>query len=603
MSDKLTILTIKEFKKRFQGATNSSDYGNILLRKQFVPDVVKQEGEDEDRTLLFTISTDSVDRDNDTISVKGWKLANFKKNPVVLFAHDARTPPIATATRVFTEDGRLKSAAKFLPPDLADHDHVRFADMIFQMLKHKFMRATSVGFRPIEIKEPEEERGSGFMSGLDFTKQELLEYSIVPVPANPEALQEARSIGIDVKPYKAWMEHVLDDWAEYKNLVLIPKREAEKLYKKAEDSSRIIVSSRKRFTDEDGKDYEVDEDTKEKLRDGDVKLTIEEKEKIAELWMDGKQFNEMSKELDIGESVIADYVDELLDEKTVESKSNEDENKDPELEKATDSLEDELLKEVLSAAVDGEVETIEIQSVSGRKSQWKDYDEFENWCVEEGFDVGTLVETKNFWLFRQKDAGDFEELDVIGILPKDVPAIGPECRVQAVGGKLKTGDNPMEKSETEVKETQPVAEDSEVKELKAIIAKLTERVDALSEEQTPDEEFDREAVAEISENLKEIVDKAGRVLSGKNEESLRRAASLLDDVLVQLDTDTGNEDADDAKEVKAETKEQTNGSKVDVMKEVAKQLDALRSDPEALNAAIAEAVKSGVNAARGRLDA
>jgi len=67
------------------------------------------------------------------------------------------------------------------------------------------LNATSVGFKPKEWVFNEDRKG------VDFKTQELLEFSVVPVPSNPEALIEARSAGIDLGPYKEWAEQVLED--------------------------------------------------------------------------------------------------------------------------------------------------------------------------------------------------------------------------------------------------------------------------------------------------------------------------------------------------------------------------------------------------------
>ncbi|WP_200857337.1 hypothetical protein, partial [Klebsiella pneumoniae] len=37
-------------------------------------------------------SDDSVDRMGDIIEQAGWQLADFRKNPIALFAHDSRFP-------------------------------------------------------------------------------------------------------------------------------------------------------------------------------------------------------------------------------------------------------------------------------------------------------------------------------------------------------------------------------------------------------------------------------------------------------------------------------------------------------------------------------
>jgi phage head maturation protease len=59
------------------------------------------------------------------------------------------------------------------------------------MLKTGFLSATSVGFIPLKynfVDDPQRR------FGIDFLEQELLEFSIVTVPANAEALIEGRGL-------------------------------------------------------------------------------------------------------------------------------------------------------------------------------------------------------------------------------------------------------------------------------------------------------------------------------------------------------------------------------------------------------------------------
>ena len=51
--------------------------------------------EDRDRRIVrFVFSDNSIDRVGDTISVSGWDLSSYKRNPTVLFAHDSSAPPV-----------------------------------------------------------------------------------------------------------------------------------------------------------------------------------------------------------------------------------------------------------------------------------------------------------------------------------------------------------------------------------------------------------------------------------------------------------------------------------------------------------------------------
>ncbi len=147
----------------------------------------------EDRTLSFTISTGSVDRDKDTIAIDGWHLRAYAKSPVVLWAHDYSALPIAKATQVTSDFNRLMAKAQFPTPDL-----YAFGATVHDMLREGYLKATSVGFRPLKWQY-NEKRG-----GTDFIEQELLEFSVVPVGANPEALIEAGKKSYDRARVLRW---------------------------------------------------------------------------------------------------------------------------------------------------------------------------------------------------------------------------------------------------------------------------------------------------------------------------------------------------------------------------------------------------------------
>lgn len=226
MGDKLRVVSIKEFKEK---ALAKEDVQGLTIRKQFVLDEAKQV-EGEDLLLQFTISTGTVDRDGDTINPDGWKLDNYLRNPVVMFAHDYTSLPVARAEATWVEGGKLKSKARFTSRDLYS-----FGYMVYQFYNQGFMKATSVGFAPFKWQFSEDRK-----FGVDFQEQELLEYSCVPVPANPEALIEAGAKGIDTSPLKEWAEKVLDEWYEEKGLWL-PKSKVEQVFALLDGKKSFIV--------------------------------------------------------------------------------------------------------------------------------------------------------------------------------------------------------------------------------------------------------------------------------------------------------------------------------------------------------------------------
>jgi HK97 family phage prohead protease len=170
-----------------------------VLRKQYVPTEIK--ADDSGRQVTFTISTAAVDRDRDTLAVEGWKTDNFLRNPVVLWAHDYyRTPPVGQAVALAANAQALRATVQF-----ATQEEHAFADTIYRLVIGRYLRACSVGFWPLKWVYVEE-RG-----GYDFLENELREFSICSVPANPEALADAKSAGLDLTAYRAHLEQALDE--------------------------------------------------------------------------------------------------------------------------------------------------------------------------------------------------------------------------------------------------------------------------------------------------------------------------------------------------------------------------------------------------------
>jgi HK97 family phage prohead protease len=155
--------------------------------RKLTVETVEPEGE---RTLRFVISTGIVDRDFDSINQAGWHLDDYKKNPVVLWAHDSYSLPIGKAVDLVADGARLSSAVKFLPSGYGEASD--FADTVYRLSRDGWLSATSVGFRPLawDFSEDEARGGDGWWPGIDFHEQELMEFSLCCVPANPEALIE-----------------------------------------------------------------------------------------------------------------------------------------------------------------------------------------------------------------------------------------------------------------------------------------------------------------------------------------------------------------------------------------------------------------------------
>lgn len=133
-----------------------------------------------DKGIVAWVSAETVDRDGDLLLAAGARLDNYRRNPVVIWAHDYRLPPIGRATDLRVVPGEGVEAST----EFAD---TPFAQEIAGLYRGKFLTAFSVGFIPTASGGPSREG----QTGLTITEWELLEYSAVPVPANPDALAKA----------------------------------------------------------------------------------------------------------------------------------------------------------------------------------------------------------------------------------------------------------------------------------------------------------------------------------------------------------------------------------------------------------------------------
>lgn len=134
-------------------------------------------------------STESVDRDGDILLAAGARLDNFRRNPVVMYAHNYQDLPVAKALEIEAIPGQgLRAQIQFPPKGVSER-----ADTVHGMWAGGFLNAASVGFVPSKWEERKTDNGSEAprQGGRIYTNWELLEFSIVPIPSNSDALRLA----------------------------------------------------------------------------------------------------------------------------------------------------------------------------------------------------------------------------------------------------------------------------------------------------------------------------------------------------------------------------------------------------------------------------
>jgi len=139
--------------------------------------------------FAWTLSTYDLDRYAERIDPGGWDIRSYLENPVVEWAHRYDIPAIGKIEGLFADDYGLHGCVFF-----NGKEYDPFGWGIGQRVKAGVIRAGSVGFRPLEVEIPSK-ADSKDGTTLIFRKQELLEFSICNVPANPLALTRVGEVG------------------------------------------------------------------------------------------------------------------------------------------------------------------------------------------------------------------------------------------------------------------------------------------------------------------------------------------------------------------------------------------------------------------------
>lgn len=162
-------------------------------------------GELDERRVSYVLSAEhAIGRGKDIVVLQsGWELDRFKGHgSPLLFMHNIEQlrAPIGKLDKLNkngrTKDGvrALTGVAEFVPEGINP-----FADMVAAQVLAGFMPAGSVGFNLLESRKPktEAEMAKYGLQGdfaVLFTRQELLEFSVVDIPKDPKAVKQFESV-------------------------------------------------------------------------------------------------------------------------------------------------------------------------------------------------------------------------------------------------------------------------------------------------------------------------------------------------------------------------------------------------------------------------
>lgn len=256
-----------------------------LVYQKGLVEIVEKNFLGEKKSFKFKLSVQTPDRSNDIVAVAGIKLNNYMENPVVLFNHQQELLPIGTGDDLEVQGDVLFGEVTF-------HEATQLSKDVATLVEQGVLRAVSIGFLPLKVETypiTEEMRKTGSYYPYTNTvrviqESELIEFSIVAVPANQEALI---TMGFD---------NLID-----KSGATINKSNLEKLKQALTLITDVIMSA-------EGPDKPMDpmldstKNVSDVTKDETIEL-VEEVEEIKEVIADT---------LDTKKYVTDDYLEELL---------------------------------------------------------------------------------------------------------------------------------------------------------------------------------------------------------------------------------------------------------------------------------------------------
>lgn len=145
-----------------------------------------REVSEESRTITGIATTPKIDSYGDIVEPLGVQY----RGPVNLFLYHNTTLPVGNVEFGKATKAGIPFTAKL--PDVQEEGTVRErVNEAWHSLLYKLLQAVSIGFKPIEWSYMDDSWG------IRYTSWEMLELSLVGVPANPDAMiQTVKSAGM-----------------------------------------------------------------------------------------------------------------------------------------------------------------------------------------------------------------------------------------------------------------------------------------------------------------------------------------------------------------------------------------------------------------------
>lgn len=155
-----------------------------------------------------TITSDTLDRDGEVVVAQGMNASEFERNPILLYNHDT-SKPIGRCLGLKRKGNAIEGEFVFAQrPEGYEGEY--FPEFVASLVGQGIVKGISIGYAAeqggIRRASADDRQRYGDTVHTVFSKWRLLEVSVAPVPANPDAVISAIRKGyIDRLAAKRWL--------------------------------------------------------------------------------------------------------------------------------------------------------------------------------------------------------------------------------------------------------------------------------------------------------------------------------------------------------------------------------------------------------------
>lgn len=200
-------------------------------------------GDGKKTVYPFVLTSEIVDRDGDVVVVKDMNIDNYKKNPVVFFEHDTRQHAIGKAYNIKKLKGKVTA-------DIWLHELDEESKQVKRYLDAGVYNSGSIGFRVYGSSKRRTtlNEQSPYDTINELKPTELYEFSVVKIPANPEAIRKAYEREVEARQKGLLKEE--DNIMEIKAGAVLNQKNRQNLIEAKEKIEKVLASAENEKTEQ-----------------------------------------------------------------------------------------------------------------------------------------------------------------------------------------------------------------------------------------------------------------------------------------------------------------------------------------------------------------